>query len=309
MKTAHYILILVILLFMSTVIAFLPIEDENQKFAYITNIETKAEKVNSSHAELLFQINIGKSKGLKDLNLSVKFFDASTNLLLYKFTKKVSDGGEYALEEMKCTVKKSRDYRVRVSLEKDGRIYSSREINILGLSQLPPDEERLELIIKGADFSVVDKKESVVKIRSTYYIESPETMERVRFRIKAIQLESNLLVDDFWEERRVEAGKTNLVQFNMSLVDKYNYKIVLEVWTENHVVDKREDVVKLNPEEYREEGAEEEVFKVEDFVREEMRKTPVPSYRTDYPPKDVPGFETALLLISGGVALWMMRRK
>ena len=308
MKTVHYLVALAILFSSAVLISFLPLGDTEREFAYITSVETKAEKVNSSHAKLVFQVSMEKSEDLDELNLTVKFFDASTNLLIYDFSRSVKVKGKYGVEEIKCWVKKSYDYRVTLFLERDGRIYSKKEISIYRLSQIPPDEEKIELVIKNADFAVINKSESEVRIRSTYYIESPETLKNLRFRIKAIQLESNLLVDDFWAERIIEAGKTNLIQFNMTLIDKYNYRIVLEVWSRNYVVDKREDVVKLNPEIF-EEGEEKESFRVEDFIREELRRTPVPEYRPEYMPKAAPGFELILLLISGGGALWIMSRK
>ncbi len=177
------------------------------------------------------------------------------------------------------------------------------------LSQISSDEERIEITVKNADFAVLNKSDSRVVLRATYYAESPETVESVRFRIKAVQLESNLLVDDFWSEKSVDAGKTNLLQFDINLIDRYNYRIVLEIWSENYVTGTKEDVVKFNPEGYKESEVKKKTFRVEDFVREDMRETPVPEYRPEYVPKAVPGFEMVSLITAGGAALWMVRRR
>ncbi|AIY90406.1 DUF7490 domain-containing protein [Geoglobus acetivorans] len=308
MKTLHFTIAVTLLAIISAIIAALPMEDEKSSYAYITDVETRAGNINSTHAELIFSVKMTKSKDIEGLYLRIKFFDASTNLLLNEFSRKIPEKTEeYHSENLTCTIAKNHDYRVKISLEKDGRIYSTREISIFGLSTIPPDDEKLEIVIKGADFTVTGKSDDRVNITATYYIESIETYEKVRFRIKAVQLESNLLADEFWAERKVESGKTNLIKFNLTLPDKYNYRIVLEVWSKNYVTGKRENVVKLNPETFKEGSSKEDTFRVEDFIREQELRRPVPT-PPPYMPRAAPGFELVTAIVSGGAVLWLRKR-
>ncbi|MBE8540056.1 DUF7490 domain-containing protein [Geoglobus acetivorans] len=308
MKTLHFAIAVTLLVILSAIIAAIPMEEEKSSFAYITDVETRAENVNSTHAELNFSIKMTKSKKIDGLYLRIKFFDASTNLLLNEFSRKIPEKTEeYHSESLTCTIAKNHDYRVKITLERDGRIYSTREIRIFGLSTIPPDDEKLEITIKDADFTVTGKSGDRVNITATYYIESLETYEGVRFRVKAVQLESNLLADEFWAERKVESGKTNLIKFNLTLPDKYNYRIVLEVWSKNYITGKRKDVVKFNPKTFKEESSKGDAFRVEDFIREQELRTPV-STPPPYMPRAAPGFELLTALISGGAILWLRKR-
>lgn len=307
MEFRHYIALVAILVIAGVIIYLIPAESEG--YAYITDANVRALKVNSTHAELAFEIRISKKGDLDGANLKLRFFDAKTNLMLYEFSEKLNESEQdYITKTVKLSISKNKDYRVKIELEEDGKVFSMHNLNIFALSEIPPDDERLEINLKDADFILREKKDGVVRVEAIYYAESFEDYSNVKFRIKAVQLESNLLIDEFWDTRNLSAGKINLLRFNISLADGYNYRIVLEVWSNGHTVEKREDIVRLNPEGYREENKSEGGFRVEDFVREDIMRTPVPEIQQKTI-TSAPGFGILTTIIAGGAGIWIMRRK
>lgn len=309
MNLKQYIATITILLIIALIIAVIPAEKPQPKFARIDYVETKALNVNSSHVVLQFSVKISKPEEMKNLTLRVKFVDIQTNLLISEFTESIPEKtkSDYTAI-LECPVKKTCNYRVRILLEQDGKVLSRHEMRMVGLATLPPAEKSVEISVRDVDFRVLNKTSEFVTVRATYYIDTPNNYT-VRFHVKAVQLESNVLADEYWETKSLQKGKTNLVSFLLTLRDGYNYNIVLELWNEDYLIDSWKNYLKFNPDRAdRETGGEgkEEKFRVEDFIEEE--RTPVPTEYEYGKRPATPGFEAILAIASGGVAMWMRRR-
>ncbi|NOY11390.1 MAG: hypothetical protein GXO67_04770 [Archaeoglobi archaeon] len=267
----------------------------------------RALDVNSSHVTLQFKVKMSKPERLENLSLIVKFTDMQTNLLVSEFSKPIPEKtkSDYTAV-LNCSVSKSHNYRVRVLLEQDGETLSMREMRMYGLSSLPPAEKSVDVTVRDADFRLLNKTGEFVRVRVTYYIDTPRN-STVEFHLKAVQLESNVMADDQWVERELQKDRTNLVSFELTLRDEYNYRIVLELWNAGYLVKSWSHELRLNPEKSQESKVEEEKgFRVEDFITE--TRVPVP---TPYEEKRLasPGFELLTLAIAGGGALWMRKRR
>ncbi len=308
MNLKQYFAIMVILLIAGVIITLIPAGKPHPEFARIEYVETRALDVNSSHVTLQFSVKVSKPEEMMNLSLIVKFVDVQTNLLISEFSERIPEKtkSDY-VAVLVCPVKKNYNYAVRIQLERDGKILSRHEMRMLGLASLPPAEKSVEMTVRDVDFRVLNKTGDFVTVRATYYVETPGNYT-VRFHVKAVQLESNVLADEYWETKTLQKGRTNLVSFTLSLRDDYNYRIVLELWNEGYLIDSWKDYLKFNPMEETKEQDKVEKFRVEDFVVEEERTPmPVPSvYREK--PLSAPGFEVALAVIAGGVAVWMRRR-
>jgi len=307
MNWRHYIAIMSALLIISIVISLLPSEKMAYPSVFITEVETKALGVNESHVVLQFIIGISNRNKVDDLTVSLTFTDMNTNLLLYEFKKELkNEKREEFKTTISCAVSKFKDYIVKISVMKDNKTLHTTEKRIIGLKTLPPANRDVSLTVKGVDFRVTGKSDGNVDVKAMYYMESPIDYGSLIFHVKAVQLESNIVADDFWAERGVSKGKTDIVQFNLTLKDGYNYMIVLEVWKEGYLVKSWKDYIKFNPKEVvRKENKS--TFRVEDFVTKEIR-TPVPVRQEFVERKLAPGFGFLSAILAGGGAIWIIRR-
>lgn len=306
MNLKQYLAIMLALFAVAVIIALIPVEKPEPRFTRIDYVETKSLSVNTSHVTLQFRVKMSKPERLENLSLIVKFTDMQTNLLVSEFFKQIPEKtkSDYTAV-LNCSVSKSHNYRVRILLEKDGEILATREVRMYGLSSLPPAEKSVDVNVRDADFRLLNKTGEFVRVGVTYYIDIPKN-STVEFHLKAVQLESNVMADDQWVEKELKKDRTNLVSFELTLRDRYNYKIVLELWNAGYLVKSWSHELKLNPEKSSESKVEKEKeFRVEDFITE--TRVPIP---TRYEEKRFasPGFELLTLVIAGGVALWMRKR-
>ena len=265
---------------------------------WIKNVDMKLEKVNETHAEIIFIIELS---GKADATLLAKVYDMKTNILLKEIEKRVKT------KETNITIsfEKDRDYNIEFQLLANGKVTDRRGISVRGLSSLIPKEKELKLYLKDADFEISNVTPEKVKVRALFYIESLRDYDVV-FHVKAVQFESNILADEIWITEEIRKGKTQIIECNLSLPKDYNYLVKIEAWRNGSLLKSWSEPLNLAPTKkiprnYTEESVR---FEVSEFIKPEQ--TPI-EYRVDYAKKlpKAPGFEAVLALIAlGGAILW-----
>jgi len=277
-------------------------------YALIEKISVKPVKINDSHAILEFDIKTRKS-GLKNLNISASFIDVKTNLIVDELRKRIPEKtGEIYEIKIIHPLEKDKDYRVIFEIQKDGETLSSRGLNIYALYTLIPKDRELKVKIRDVDFKLIEEQDSRVLVEARYYIEAMENYS-LRFHVKAIQFESNVLADEFWVDRYIQKGKTSMISFNLSLPKDYNYLIKLEAWRNEYLLKSWINSLNLSPTKRIPEGYKEsEVsFKVSDFIPENIPRI-TPEKVVGREGKVAPGFEAIFLILAGGFALWRLKK-
>jgi len=277
---------------------------ETPEIIYIERADLKAEKVNESFVEIKFLIRI---RGEPDC-LVISIYDLRTNLL-------IEDKKFKAKRELNFTIpfEKDKNYRIVLKVLKNDKIVNRKILTVHGLDTLVPKEKVLKIEVKDVDFKIVDVTGNRARVSAKYYINSFEDYEDVKFHVKAVQLESNVLADEVWFESCINKEKTNIISTNITIPKNYNYLIKLEAWRSGKLLKiwKRS----LNLSEKRKivrEKVEEEVgFKVEEFTGTGVEKTALPSpLPSGYQAKRaIPGFEVLAFFAGiGGALVWRLRR-
>lgn len=270
---------------------------------WIKNIDMKLKKVNESHAEIVFIIELS---GKANATLLTKVYDMKTNLLLKEIEKRVETS------ELNLTIsfEKDKNYNIEFQLLVDGKVADKRGLSVRGLSTLIPKDKELKLNLKDADFEISNVTTEKVKVRALFYIESLRDYNDTIFHVKAVQFESNILADEKWIAEEIRKGKTQIIECNLTVPKDYNYLIKIEAWRNGSLLKSWSEPLNLAPtrkipQNYTEEPVR---FEVSEFIKPE---TPV-EYGVDYTrelPKAAPGFEVVLALLAlGGVILWKRKK-
>ncbi len=271
---------------------------KHEEYASFRSFDLKLDGVNDSHVTVDFIFNIA-SKSF-DGNLSMKVYDAKTNLLLAERKFKLPENPKRY--EVKLSFEKDRDYLVTARLAKGWRTYDVERFSISNLNSLKPAKKDVRAFLKDADFLILGKDDDSVKVKSRFYIESLKNYS-VTFHVKVVQYESGVLASESWIRDNITKGKTNLVESEFEVPERYNYLVKLELWRDGALLKSWSRALKLDPSKRVPEGEKEEKmnFEVEKFVK--------PVYEEgDYShPKGVPGFEI-LIAVAGMLAALRIRR-
>ena len=274
------------------------IASQIESYARLENIDMKLESVNESHAVISFIVEV-KKENVNSFTLQAKIYDDQTGLLLDEVEKDFESPDSNYEAVMTIPFEKTKDYRIELMLMQEDRVLSSRQLHLKNLRSLVAENMQLDASMVGADFLLTGVKDENVEFKARFYVESVRDYDVVA-RIKVVQAESNILVDEEWMNTTLKKGKTNIIEANFEVPDDYNYIVKLEVWRDGKLVKTWKDVIKLAPTKIIPKDVEEEKveFEVEKFVREE-----VPGYVERG--AGVPGFEVGLALAAiVGVAAW-----
>lgn len=292
-------LILALIFIVSVTTAFmLPKEFER---LHIKNVDVKIANIEDDSVDLLFLI---KLSDMDNATIKIITYDLKTGILLNESVMEIKS------REINETLRfeKDRDYRVKISLEKDGKILDSRYVNLRYLNTLIPEEKELKIVLKDVDFKVLRVDGDKVKVLVRYYFDSLKDYD-VDFHFKVVQYESGILTDEKWVEVELEKGKTNVVETNVTVINNYCYLVKLEAWRNDSIVKIWKSILNLSPTKRIPEGVKEEEvkFEVEKFV---ATPTPLPTplvRESGIVRKPTPGFEFLALIMAGGVALCLKR--
>ena len=306
-------LILTVIFAVSVVSAFF-IPKETHEFFYIENVDVKVDKICDDIVNLTFVIKIHRSDVLKNATLKLKVYDLKTGVLLKEKTFPVPEKDGRILN-VSMPFEKDRDYRVKVVLEKDGK-WSQYALNLRNLETLIPKDRELKIFLRDVDFKVLNIKEDRVNVLIRFYFDSFKDYD-VRFHLKAVQNESNVLADEKWIDAEIKRGKTQIVETNISVVKDYNYLIKLEAWRGEYMVKVWKVFLNLAPTKkvpanVREEEVKFEVEKFAEKVGEAkyMGSAEVPQPKTLGVERGIyktPGFEALILILAGGVSICLKR--
>ncbi len=271
-----------------------------ESYGRFGEIDMKLEAVNESHVVITFISEI-KKENLDEFTIRAKIYDYQTGLLLDEVKKNFQSPESKYEALLTIPFEKAKDYRIELILMHHDKVLSLRHLQLKNLRSLVAENVQLEASMRGADFLLTGVKDGKVEFKARFYVESVKDYNVVA-RIKVVQAESNVLVDEEWMNTTLRKGKTNIIEANFVVPDEYNYIVKLEIWREGKLVKSWKDVIKLAPTKIVPKDVEEEEveFEVEKFITEE-----VPDYTKG---AGMPGFEVALALIAiAGVAAW--RRK
>ncbi|MBO8180722.1 MAG: hypothetical protein H0Z19_09665 [Archaeoglobus sp.] len=272
-----------------------------ESYGRFGEIDMKLEAVNESHVVITFISEI-KKENLDEFTVRAKIYDYQTGLLLDDVKKNFQSPESKYEALLTIPFEKTKDYGIELILMHEDKVLSLRHLQLKNLRSLVAENMQLEASMRGADFLLTGVKDGNVEFKARFYVESVKDYNVVT-RIKVVQAESNVLVDEEWMNTTLRKGKTNIIEADFVVPDEYNYIVKLEIWREGKLVKSWKDVIKLAPTKIVPKDVEEEEveFEVEKFVREE-----VPDYAERG--AGMPGFEVALALIAiAGVAAW--RRK
>ncbi len=271
-----------------------------ESYGRFGEIDMKLEAVNESHVVITFISEI-KKENLDEFTIRAKIYDYQTGLLLDEVKKNFQSPESKYEALLTIPFEKTKDYRIELILMREDKVLSLRHLQLKNLRSLVAENMQLEASMRGADFLLTGVKDGNVEFKARFYVESVKDYNVVT-RIKVVQAESNVLVDEEWMNTTLRKGKTNIIEADFVVPDEYNYIVKLEIWREGKLVKSWKDVIKLAPTKIVPKDVEEEEveFEVEKFITEE-----VPDYTKG---AGMPGFEVALALIAiAGVAAW--RRK
>lgn len=291
-------LILALIFVLSVATAFmLPKEFER---LHIENVDVKIADVEDDYVDLLFSITLSD---VNNATIKIITYDLRTGILL---NESVVDVKDKEINEV-LRFEKDRDYRVKINLEKEGKVVDSRYVNLRYLNTLVPEEKELKVIFKDVDFRVLGVDGDRVNVLVRYYFDSLKDYD-VDFHVKVVQYESNILTDEKWVSVKLEKGKTNVVETNVTVINNYCYLVKLEAWRGDSIVKIWKSILNLSPTKRIPEGfKEEEVkFEVEKFVSTPT-SSPTPLVVDSKIAKPTPGFEFLALITAGGVALCLRR--
>ncbi|WP_457548589.1 DUF7490 domain-containing protein [Archaeoglobus sp.] len=305
-------IILTVIFAVSVVSAFF-IPKETHEFFHIENVDVKVDKIGDDFVNLTFLIKIHRSEVLKNATLKLKVYDLKTGVLLKEKSVNVPEKDGRILN-VTMPFEKDKDYRIKVILEKDDR-RDQYTLNLRNLETLIPKDRELKVVLRDVDFKVLDVKGNRVNVLIRFYFDSLKNYD-VRFHLKAVQNESNVLADEKWIDATLRSGKTQIVETNISVIKDYNYLIKLEAWRGGYMVKVWKAFLNLAPTKKVPVNVKEEAvkFEVEKFAERysglKTSKTPqlkplgVSSERGVY---KTPGFEALILIFAGGVAVCLKR--
>ncbi len=285
---------------------------EEREYAYIERVDLKLSKLNDSCADITFFVKIKRSRVLS-ANLSISVYDYATDILLKRRTISIPKDAN----ELNITIsfEKDKNYRVMFEIIKGDKTISSTGLILKNLRTLIPKEKELKLLLRDVDFEVKSVKGDRVTVKARFYIDALKSYT-VKFHIKAIQFESNVLTSDKWLTLNLTSGKTTVVESDLEVVKDYNYLIKLEAWKNDYLIKSWSRCLNLAPtKRIPKNVSEEEVkFEVEKFVKpKEMAAIPMPTpVERHYPMTSygksmvaTPGFEIVIGLIAiGGALAW-----
>ncbi len=265
---------------------------------HIENVDVKIADVEDDYVDLLFSIRLSE---VNDATVKIATYDLKTGILLNESVVKAKSR---EINEI-LRFEKDRDYRVKISLEKDGKVVDRRYVNLRYLDTLIPKDRELKVILRDVDFRILGVDKDKVNVLARYYFDSLKDYD-VDFHVKVVQYESNVLTDERWVKVRLEKGKTNVVETNVTVINNYCYLVKLEAWRKNSIVKIWRSVLNLSPTKRIPKGfTEKEVkFEVEKFV---STPTPIPTPVVGESKRALPGFELLTLITAGGVAFCLRR--
>ena len=279
---------------------------EKREYAYIENVDLKLKSVNDSSADITFFVKVNKVD-LSGANLSISVYDKYTGILLKRKILKLPD--EACELNTTISFEKDRDYRVLFKIEKNGKTISSTGLTLRNLKTLIPKDRELKVFLRDVDFEIKSVEKGSVKVLTRFYIDSLKNYS-VRFHIKAVQFESNVLASEKWLDLNITSGKTTIVESTLDVPKNYNYLVKLEAWRNSYLVKSWSRCLNLAPtKKIPKNISEEEVkFEVEKFVKPEVRATPTPVEYAKYT-RAVPGFELIICIFAlGGALIWRLKR-
>jgi len=265
---------------------------------WIESVDMRLAGVNDSHAVLSFSIKLSRNTNAEILT---KTYDSTTNLLIGE-TLIVVEGRE---GNVTLCLEKDKDYNVLFQLRSKGEIVDRKGFSVRGLSTLIPTEKEIKVELRDVDFQILGVSDTSVIVKVVMYLQSLANYSDIVFHIKAVQFESNVLADEGWISKALEAGKTEIVEHNLSVPKGHNYLIKIEAWRSETLLKAWNKPLNLAPTKVIAESQKEEKvkFQVTDFLRE----TPAPTLA--YSKSTIPGFEVLFALVAiGGVSLWLMRK-
>jgi len=301
-------LVIVVILAVSIVSALMLPHEEviTPQYVSIEKIDVKIEDVRDDSVDLTFLIKLRRSDILENTTLNFYVYDLKTDILLKGKSVAVPEKDGRKIN-VTLSFDKDRDYKVEIDVERNNKTVDSRTLRLRYLDTLIPEDKELKVVLKDVDFKIVAVEDDKVTVTVRFYFDSMKNYD-VDFHIKAIQYESNVLADEVWIKTKLESGKTEVVEANLTVPKDYNYLIKLEAWRSGSLLKIWKKTLNLAPTKRipKEEVEKEVKFEVEKFVSPPSEvgiPRPTPTPITYGGAVKAPGFEALALIVAGGVAI------
>ncbi len=303
-------LVIVVILAVSIVSALMLPHEGAPQYVSIEKIDIKIKDVKDDSVDLTFLIKLRRSDILENTTLNFYIYDLKTDILLKERSVAIPEKNGRKIN-VTLSFDKDRDYKVEIDVERNNRTVDSRTLRLRYLDTLIPEDKELKVVLKDVDFKVVAVEGDKVTVTVRFYFDSMKNYD-VDFHIKAIQYESNVLADEMWMKAKLESGKTEVAEANLTIPKDYNYLVKLEAWRSGTLLKIWKKTLNLAPTKRipKEEVEKEVKFEVEKFVTSEKgigiphaTPTPIAYGGAVGGAVKAPGFEALALIVAGGVAI------
>ncbi len=186
-----------------------------------------------------------------NLTLQLKAIETDKDFLKNQtttFLGKINSGQTINTTQV-LVLSKEGGYRLVATLFEDGKEVGWGSRTIYNLENLPADKMITGLKIDGIDFIVRKASDDKAVIQSDIYVTNSgaKTSKDYQLMIRATDMDSNLVADKQWSNTgEIVPDGTAIRSVNLTVPDKYNYLVDVQIWSDSVVVGGGEDSLLLN---------------------------------------------------------------
>ncbi|MCA1819444.1 MAG: hypothetical protein ABR562_01385 [Thermoplasmatota archaeon] len=187
-----------------------------------------------------------------ELNLTVKAFDVTTNMLIATAHADVGAMEKDRSKEVKVRLALPRisGYRIEVAVGQAGRIVQRGQVQVSNVVALEPTVYDTGLRIGDVDVQVIEAKDAKVRVKASTYLtnEGGHDSRPLRLQLRAREVSTGVLADEKWVDlAAVPADATRIAATELLLPDDFNYELLAAIWDGDVVVERGQGKVQFLP--------------------------------------------------------------
>ncbi|HUV79736.1 MAG TPA: hypothetical protein VMW40_02770 [Candidatus Bathyarchaeia archaeon] len=224
----------------------------------IADIDISAEALDIAEASLNVTTYLDNSGDANsgEINISVKAYDADTNLLVTSTKTKVGkiEGRETKSASTYLKLPKEGGYRLQIVVFEDDKGIQRAETMIYGLTSLEPPSvakisiREIDFFVEAVEAENAGNREYAV-INTTLYVDNlGKDVSDLRVLIKARENETKLIADKRWGNLGfLKEGTTSLHYAELRVLNGRDYIFEVQVWQSERVIKESSGMVLLSP--------------------------------------------------------------
>jgi hypothetical protein len=275
---------------------------------YVKNYEESSSKKTSKNLSVV----------LRAISLDKHFLANETRAALGKLA-----AGKTVNFTRTMILPKKGGYTIEALLYEDEEQVDSGNRVVYDLQDIPADSRSIGLRVDGIDFLIRSVTGENVSIQNDIYITNmgQKPSSDMRLMIKATELDSSIVADKRWSQTgEILPEETAIRTVNLTVPDKYNYVVAIEIWRNGTIVAEGSDYIFLNATTRLEnqtrlasKGTRTGSFasSAEEASPSEMRVgnfEGAAETKAAEGPKGMPGFEVFMAMPAFAIAAYLMRR-